>query len=46
MAIFGPKAWVDPFEKMSIFRLFELLFLKNLERRLPVLKYLKRHFPD
>ena len=25
MAIFGPKAWVNPFQKMSIFRLFELL---------------------
>ena len=25
MAIFGPKAWVNPFGKMSIFRLFELL---------------------
>ena len=25
MAIFGPKAWVNPFEKMSIFRLFKLL---------------------
>ena len=26
MAIFGPKPWVNPFGKMSIFRLFELLF--------------------
>ena len=25
MAIFGPKQWINPFEKMSIFRLFELL---------------------
>ena len=25
MAILGPKPWVNPFEKMSIFRLFELL---------------------
>ena len=25
MAIFGPKPWINPFEKMSIFRLFELL---------------------
>ena len=25
MAIFGPKQWVNPFGKMSIFRLFELL---------------------
>ena len=24
MAIFGPKPWVIPFGKMSIFRLFEL----------------------
>ena len=27
MAIFGPKAWVNPFGKMSIFRLFELFFI-------------------
>ena len=25
MAIFGPKPWVNPFGKMSIFRLFELV---------------------
>ena len=25
MTIFGPKAWVNPFGKMSIFRLFEIL---------------------
>ena len=25
MAIFGPKAWVNPFGKISIFRLFELV---------------------
>ena len=25
MAIFGPKPWVNPFGKMSIFRLFQLL---------------------
>ena len=24
MAIIGPKPWVNPFGKMSIFRLFEL----------------------
>ena len=24
MAIFGPKPWVNPFGKMSIFKLFEL----------------------
>ena len=27
MAIFGQKPWVNPFGKMSIFRLFELFFL-------------------
>ena len=26
MAIFGPKSWVNPFGKMSISRLFELVF--------------------
>ena len=26
MAIFGPKAWVNAFGKMSIFRIFQLLF--------------------
>ena len=26
MAIFGPKAWINPFGKMSIFRLLNLLF--------------------
>ena len=25
MAIFGPKPWVNPFRKISIFRLFQLL---------------------
>ena len=25
MAIFGPKPWVNPFERLSIFGLFELL---------------------
>ena len=27
MASLGPKPWVNPLEKMSIFLLFELLFL-------------------
>ena len=44
MAIFGGKPWVNPFGKMSIFGLFELLFY-SLERRLFVLKYQKSHFP-
>ena len=38
MAIFAPKAWVKPFGKMSIFRLFELLFFERLERRLLVVE--------
>ena len=33
MAIFGPKPWVNPFEKMTIFRVLELLFFYCLERR-------------
>ena len=45
MAIFGPKPWVNPFGKMSIFRLFELLFFFSLERRFFVLEYRKGHFP-
>ena len=45
MAIFGPKQWVNPFEKMSIFPVFELLYFYSLERRFFVLEYRKRHFP-
>ena len=45
MAIFGPKPWVDPFGKMSICRLFELLFFYMLERRFFALEYRKSHFP-
>ena len=44
MAILGPKPWVNPFGKMSIFRLFEVLVFLSLERRLFVLEYRKRHF--
>ena len=44
MAIFGPKPWVIPFEKMSIFWLFERLFY-SLERCFFVVEYRKRHFP-
>ena len=28
MANFGPKPWTNPFKKISIFRLFQLLVLK------------------
>ena len=45
MTIFGPKLWVNPFGKMSIFRVFELLVFYSLERRFFVLEYRKRHFP-
>ena len=45
MAIFGPKPWVNPFGKMSIFQLFERLFFYSLERRFFVVEYRKRHFP-
>ena len=45
MAISGPKPWVNPFGKMSIFPVFELLFFYSLERRVFVLEYRKRYFP-
>ena len=44
MAIFGPKPWLNPFGKISVFRLFEFLFFFSLERRCFVLKYRRRHF--
>ena len=45
MAIFGPKAWVNPFGKMSIFQLFELFVFIALKGVFFVLEYRKRHFP-
>ena len=45
MAIFGPKAWVNPFWKMSIFRLFETFSFYSLERHFFVVEYRKRHYP-
>ena len=45
MAIFAPKPWVNPFEKISIFRLFELLVFKAQKDVFFVLEYRKRHFP-
>ena len=44
MAICGPKAWVNPFGKMSIFRLLEPFSFYTLERRFFLLEYRKRHF--
>ena len=46
MAILRPKPWDNPFGKMSIFRLFGLLFFYNLERRFFALEYHKKHFPS
>ena len=45
MAMFGPKPWVNPFEKMSIFLTFLTSFFYSLEWRFLVLEYSKRHFP-
>ena len=52
MAIFRPKPWVNPFGKMSTFRLIELLVFiaekdvfYSLERRFFVLEYRKIHLP-
>ena len=45
MAIFGPKSWVNPFGKMSIFLAFRTSCFYSLERRFFVLEYRKRHFP-
>ena len=45
MVIFRLKQWVNPFGKISIFRLFELLFFCSLERRFFVLEYHRTHFP-
>ena len=43
MANFVPKLWVNPFEKMSVFRLFRLFFCR-LQRRLFDVECGKRHF--
>ena len=45
-AIFGPKPWVNPVGKMSIFRLFWTSCFYSLEIRFFVLEYPKRHFPN
>ena len=45
MAIFGPKPWVNPFGKMSVSRLFELLLFISQKDVFFVLEYRKRHFP-
>ena len=45
MAIFRPKPWVNPFRKMSIFRLFELFLFIAKKDIFFVLEYCKRHVP-
>ena len=45
MAIFGPKPWVNPFGKMSIFRLFELLAFIAWKGVFLFLEYRRKHFP-
>ena len=45
MAIFGPKPWINPFGKMSIFRVFELSCFHSVEKRFLALEYRKRYFP-
>ena len=45
MAFFGPKPWVNPFGKMSIFQLFELVVFIAEKGVFFVLEYRKRHFP-
>ena len=44
MAILGPKPWVNPFGKMSIFSIFWTSLFYSLERRFIVLEYHKKHF--
>ena len=45
MGIFGPKPWVNPFEKNAIFFTFWPSCLYSLEMRFCVLEYRKAHFP-
>ena len=45
MAIFGPKPWVNPFGKMSIFPIFGTSCFYSLEKRFFVLEYRKKDFP-
>ena len=45
MSIFGPKLWVHPFGKMSIFRLLEQLVFIAQNGVFFALQYRQRHFP-
>ena len=46
MAILGPKPWVNPFGKMSIFKKFWTSCFYSLQRRFFVVQYRKRLFPN
>ena len=45
MAIFGPKPWVNPFGKISIFRLFLTSCYYSLEKRFIVAEYCQINLP-
>ena len=45
MGIFEPKPWVNPFAKMSMFGLFQLLVFIGPKSPSFVLEYLKKHSP-
>ena len=45
ISIFGPKPWVNPFGKVSIFGLFEVLVFIAQNGVFFILEYRKRHFP-
>ena len=46
MLTFGPKPWVNPFGKISTFSTYWTSCFYSLERRLFVLEYRKRLFPN
>ena len=46
MGIFKPKPWVNPFAKMSMFGLFQLLVFIGPKSPSFVLVYLKKHSPE
>ena len=45
MAIFGPKPWVNPFGKMSIYRLFKVRVFMAQKGVFFALEYRQIHFP-
>ena len=46
MAIFGPKPWVNPFEKCQFLDFLNFLFFFSVKKRFFVLEYRKRQFDD